>query len=986
MTIRPLKAPPPPALSDDPPWHTLETGATLAALGTDPGRGLGDEEAGDRLARLGPNELIDRGVKSPWKILWEQLTAVMVLILIAAAGLSAFLEKWLEAGAILAIFLLFAGLGFLQEYRAERAIAALKRLAVPVVRARRGGDWRELSARDLVPGDVIALEAGNVVPADVRLLESANLRVQEAALTGESEPVEKEVAALTRADAPLGDRRNLGFMGTTVTYGRGTAVVVETGMRTQLGRIATLIQDVKGSMTPLQARLDRVGKGLAAAGVVVAVLILALGLLAGETFEDMLLTAISVAVAVVPEGLPAVVTFTLALGAQKMLRRNALIRKLPAVETLGSVTTICSDKTGTLTENRMTVTVLDVAGERVDLSPTLHARMPALERGDAWPGVLLGTSPLMHLTLAVGALCNDARVRLGEGGRLETLGDPTEGALLVAAANAGLAQDEMTRALPRVAELPFDSERKRMTTVHARAEHVPDGLGAVLGRDGLDPGLGFVAFTKGAVDGLLDLSTQVFDGSGVRPLDSGWRRRIEGAQGALARDGMRVLGVAFRLLDAPLADERVERDLVFLGLVGMIDPPRPEVREAVARCRAAGIRPIMITGDHPLTASFIARDLGISTNERVVTGVDLAKMTDADLERAVADVNVFARVSPEHKLRIVEALQRRGQVVAMTGDGVNDAPALKKADIGVAMGITGTDVSKEAADMVLRDDNFATIVAAVEEGRTIYDNLRRFVRFAITGNVGKVGVMLLWPLPFALLGLPLDSAVALLPLQLLWLNLMTDGLLGLAMGVEKPERGVMARPPQSPREGLFSGGMGWQVACAGVYIAAVALAVGFAYYGGSGGGAATRGAVRAPPARHLPAPRAAVPRRPPALGRPGLHAAPGPGGREGARSPPDPDPPGLRPHLSPAVSSRDLPRARPSRGRRTTRAPWRKGMFRHVLVTTDGSPLGDLALPHAGDLARRYGATLTLLHVVPPLPVGVFAEGAAYVDAEEVWP
>ncbi|WP_104992345.1 cation-translocating P-type ATPase [Deinococcus sp. NW-56] len=829
MTTRSRPASPAPAPAD-PPWHLLEASAALAALGTPPERGLDDEEAGNRLARLGPNELIDRGAKSPWKILLEQLTAVMVLILIAAAGLSALLGKWLEAGAILAIVVLFAGLGFVQEYRAERAIAALKKLAVPGVRVRRGGEWRELGARDLVPGDVIALEAGNVVPADVRLIECANLRVQEAALTGESEPVDKDVAPLTRPDAPLGDRRNLAFLGTTVSSGRGTAVVVETGMRTQLGRIATLIQDVPVGLTPLQARLDRVGKGLAAAGVGVALLILGLGLLAGEPLEDMVLTAISVAVAVVPEGLPAVVTFTLALGAQKMLRRGALIRKLPAVETLGSVTTICSDKTGTLTENRMTVTVLDVAGERVDLSETLHARMPALERGEARPEVLLGSPPLLRLTLAAGALCNDAQVRMGEDGRLETLGDPTEGALLVAAANAGLAPGELTAALPRVAELPFDSDRKRMTTVHARAGRLPDDLGSVLGRGGLEPERGFVAVTKGAVDGLLDLASGVYGPAGVQPLGPEWRRRIEGANDALARNGMRVLGVAFRLLDAPLADERAERDLTFLGLVGMIDPPRPEVREAVARCRAAGIRPVMITGDHPLTAGFIARDLGIAVDGRALTGVDLARMGDAELEQAASEVGVFARVSPEHKLRIVGALQRRGQVVAMTGDGVNDAPALKKADIGVAMGITGTDVSKEAADMVLRDDNFATIVAAVGEGRTIYDNLRRFVKFAITGNVGKVGVMLLWPLLLAGAGLPLGSAIALLPLQLLWLNLMTDGLLGLAMGVEPPERNVMARPPQAPGEGIFSGGMGWHVVWVGAYITAVALGVGLWYY------------------------------------------------------------------------------------------------------------------------------------------------------------
>jgi Ca2+-transporting ATPase len=821
---------PAPATGEEILWHTFSDIEVQQRLRSDPQLGLSDAEAAERLARHGANELVDHGMKSPWLMLWEQFTAVMVLILIAAAGLSAFLDKWLEAGAILAIVVMFALLGFFQEYRAERAIAALKKLAVPLVRARRNGQWREISARELVPGDVVALETGNVMPADTRFLESVNLRVQEAALTGESEAVEKTTAPLERPDAPLGDRKNLGFMGTTVTYGRGTAVVVETGMRTQLGRIATLIGDVKSGMTPLQARLDRVGKSLALAGVVVALIVLAQGLLSGETLEDMLLTAISVAVAVIPEGLPAVVTFTLALGAQKMLRRNALIRKLPAVETLGSVTTICSDKTGTLTENRMTVTVVDIAGARVDLQPTMHGRMPALEPGAARPEVLLGTSPLMRLTLALGALCNDARTQTGDGGRLETLGDPTEGALLIAAANAGLYQDSLGSALPRVAELPFDSDRKRMTTVHARAADVPDGLDAVLGVNGLMPEYPYVALTKGSVDGLLEHAMHLFDGRELHALDNDWRRRIDAANDALARDGMRVLGMAFRLLHTPTVDATLEDNLVFLGLVGMIDPPRPEVRDAVARCKSAGIRAIMITGDHPLTASFIAKDLGITDNDRVVTGVELARMNDAELERAALESNVFARVSPEHKLRIVRALQGHGQVVAMTGDGVNDAPALKQADIGVAMGITGTDVSKEAADMVLRDDNFTTIVAAVEEGRTLYDNLRRFVKFAITGNVGKVGVMLLWPLLFTAFGLPLEAAVALLPLQLLWLNLMTDGLLGLAMGVEPAERNVMSRAPQSPKDGLFSGGMGWHVVWGGVFIAIVSLGVGFVYY------------------------------------------------------------------------------------------------------------------------------------------------------------
>ena len=801
------------------PWHTLERGNALRSLDVSPEVGLSDDEARRRLEQQGPNELIERGAKSPWKILWEQVSAVMVLILIGAGGLSAALGKWTEAVAILAIVVLFVALGFSLEYRAERAIAALKKLAVPQVRVWRNGRVVELPAHDLVQGDVIALEAGNVVPADVRLVESANLRIQEAALTGESEPVDKQVAAIAAADAPLGDRRNMAYRGTLVSHGRGRAVVVATGMRTEIGRIADMIQEVKPGPTPLQRKLDQVGKGLAVAGAIVAVLILVIGLLRGEALDDMILTAISVAVAVVPEGLPAVVTFTLALGAQRMLRRNALIRKLPAVETLGSVTVICSDKTGTLTENRMTVTVVDTAGERVDLPPA--GRLPELTDNT-------------RLVLTAGALANDAQLQVQADGSPAFLGDPTEGALLVVAHRSGLDVEALTRALPRRAELPFDSERKRMSTVHPFPADAPvASLLKVLNSNGDGA---HVVFVKGSVDGLLDIASHVWDGAERRPLDEAWRQRIVDANHRLAAAGQRVLGFGLRFVDMPEADAKLESDLVFIGLVGMIDPPRPEARTAAGVAMRAGIRPIMITGDHPLTARAIAQELGIlaQANEgdredpRVITGVELERMDERQLREAVASTSVFARVAPEHKLRIVAALQNQGHVVAMTGDGVNDAPALKQADIGVAMGITGTDVSKEAAAMVLRDDNFATIVAAVEEGRTIYDNVRRFVKFSLAGNVAKVGVMLAWPLVIGLLAGAADP-VALRALQLLWLNLMTDGLMGLGLGVERAERDVMRRPPVSPSAGIFSGGMGWHVGWLGLWIGAVTLAVGLMY-------------------------------------------------------------------------------------------------------------------------------------------------------------
>jgi Ca2+-transporting ATPase len=634
----------------------------------------------------------------------------MVLILIGAGLLSVLLGKANESISIFAIVILFGMLGFVQEYRAERAMAALKKMSVPQVRVRRNGAAQLISARDLTVGDIVLIEAGSVVPADLRLVEAVNLRIQEAALTGEAEAVEKTTALFDKADMALGDRRNMAYMGTTVTYGRGTGIVIAVGMKAELGKIATMLQAVKNEETPLQQRLDHLGKRLALASVVI-------------------------------------------------LQRNALIRKLPAVETLGSVTTICSDKTGTLTENRMTVVVLDVAGHRVLLDESMRHSAPVLDQSDR---------PLLT----------------GDG--------------------------------------KFTSDEKELPSLVAQHKVLHTR---------------FVAFTKGAVDGLLDISTQIWLEDQVQPLTAALRQRVEAANAELAQNGMRVLGVAFQPLDSfvdePAQRSRLEQDLIFVGFFGIIDPPRAEVRDAVRTCKTAGIRPVMITGDHPLTARYIAQDLGILKEEnavprdgtlptQVITGAQLEQMSDERLAEVVDFVSVYARVSPEHKLRIVRALQGKGQVVAMTGDGVNDAPALKQADIGVAMGITGTDVSKEAADMVLRDDNFATIVAAVEEGRTIYDNVRRFVKFSVAGNIGKVLVMLFAPL----VGMP----IALLPLQLLWLNLLTDGLLGLGMGFEPAEKNVMRRPPVLPGSGIFSGGIARHIVWVGGLIGLLALGVGFLYW------------------------------------------------------------------------------------------------------------------------------------------------------------
>lgn len=802
-------------------WHARDAVDVLKSLESDAQTGLSLDIAAQRLEQHGPNELQERGSKSPFLILWEQFTSTMVLILIAAAVVSAFLGKPLETIAISAIVVLFALLGFVQEYRAERAIAALKQMAVPMVRVIRGGKNEQHSARELVPGDIVLLEAGSAVPADLRIVESNNLMIQEAALTGESEAVDKRVAAIDAVNPPLGDRVNMAYMGTAVSYGRGKGVVVATGMNTELGRIADLIQNVEHQDTPLQRQLAQVGTLLAAAGVIVAALVLIIGVLRNEPISDMFLTAVSVAVAVVPEGLPAVVTLTLALGAQRMLRRKALIRKLPAVETLGSVSVICSDKTGTLTENRMTVTVIDVAGHFIELTGT--ARQRSSDSVPVRMNLMTDQPHSVGLLLVTGALCNDASLEPDpETGRYQPVGDPTEGALLVAATQAGLEKEELEQYVPRLAEVPFDSVRKRMTTIHKLPDNdakLPPLLEALY-----DLKCPYVALTKGAFDGMLHIASRIWINNHPEPLTDEWRERMQVAHDKLALNGMRVLAIAVRQFEEQptKVDQSIEQELTIVGMVGMIDPPRPEVKDAIRICRAAGIRPIMITGDHPLTARFIAHELGITENMRVKTGQDLDSMSPEELAAVVGEVSVYARVTPEHKLRIVETLQNKGNIAAMTGDGVNDSPALRKADIGVAMGITGTDVSKEAAQMVLLDDNFTTIVAAVEEGRAIYENIRRFVKFSIAGNLGKVLVMLFAPF--------LGISVALVPLQLLWLNLLTDGLLGLGLGVEPADKSVMQFPPRSKEAPFFSRDILGYIIIVGVIVGVIALGLGFVYY------------------------------------------------------------------------------------------------------------------------------------------------------------
>ena len=798
-------------------WHTIDTDTIRQQLQVDEPHGLTSSEVEKRQAKYGWNELTEQPVKNPLAILWEQLTDPLVLLLLGAAIVSAFLGKVIELFAILGIVVLNATLGVLQEYRAEKAMAALKKMAAPLVRVRRDGQVKDIQSRELVPGDIVLLEAGSIVPADARVIEAANLRIQESSLTGESEPVDKVVDALDDPSATLGDRYNMVFLGTSVTYGRGVALVVKTGMNTELGNIAELIQSVETEKTPLQRRISELGKALITVAIIVMSISFAVGLLTGEVLQNVLLNGVAIAVAVVPEGLPAVITVALALGARRMLGRNALVRNLPAVETLGSVTTIASDKTGTLTENKMTVTVIDVAGNTSQFDEVAQKDLNTLSQMNGH--MRESTLGAQAFVLAGSVMCTDV-VMETDGNEIRAIGDPTETALALAGARLGLYKADLTNTFPRVDELPFDSDRKRMTTIHQFANEPAenDTMQQIARLFALSKGEQ-IAFTKGAVDSLLDVSGYAWLDGEVVPMSPEILQRIADANDQLAQNGLRVLGLAYSPYEAN--HKPVESDLIFVGMVGIIDPPREEVKDAVRIAKQAGIRPVMITGDHPLTAYAIAQDIGIvNEGERILTGKDLSEMTQQDLEAVVEDVSVYARVTPENKLNIVQAIQSHGHIAAMTGDGVNDAPALKRSNIGVAMGITGTAVSKEASNMVILDDNFATIVSAVEEGRTIYDNVRRFIKYLLASNTGELVVLLATPL-IAGMSIPLTT------LQILWMNLVTDGVPALALGVEKSEKGVMQRKPYDPDESLFGQGLGRHILLVGFILGGVGLALGY---------------------------------------------------------------------------------------------------------------------------------------------------------------
>ncbi|MFV9673363.1 MAG: cation-translocating P-type ATPase, partial [Acidimicrobiia bacterium] len=769
-------------------WYRISADSTLEQLGSSRD-GLSETEVTERLETYGTNELEDRGGRSSLRIFLSQFRDLFTAILIVAAVVSAFLKDWIEAVAILAIIILNAVMGFVQEKKAEEAMAALKRMAVPEVTLVRSGETIVTSASDIVPGDILILETGNIIPADGRLIEAINLEVEEAPLTGESVPVGKEADKVYNKELAVADRRNLVYRGTTVTRGRGVVAVTATGMQTELGRIAEMLQAVEEERTPLQRRLDHLAKVLAIVALAIVALLFGIGIMNGESVEIMLLTSVSLAVAAIPEAMPAVVTIALSLGAQRMLQRKALIRRLPAVETLGSVSVICTDKTGTLTQNRMTVTVLDLANEQVALTGEATGPFTITETGA--DEIAQG----LEASLAAGALCNDAALTVTEHGN-RSVGDPTETALVLAAAELGIPKPDLEELFPRVGEVPFDSARKRMTTIHSIPDSLPEWVDGIA--TAFPPDAAAASFTKGAVERVSERSASVLVRGEIEPMTDDWERRITERAEELATTGTRVLAVAARGWDTVPTEDQVEHDLVFIGLFGLMDPPRPEVAEAVATAKAAGISTVMITGDHPLTARHIATEVGIGGGDDFLIGSDLDRMDDAELAEVVKHTSVFARVSPEHKLRLISAYREDGDPTAMTGDGVNDAPALKRADIGVAMGITGTDVSKEAADMVLLDDNFATIVSAVEEGRVIYDNIRKFIKYLLTCNASELAVMIIGPF----LGMP----IPLLPLQILWMNLVTDGLPALALGVEPAEDDVMDRSPRSANETIFGGG------------------------------------------------------------------------------------------------------------------------------------------------------------------------------------
>ena len=782
-----------------PRWHAMPCAACFSKLESAP-EGLSRAEAGRRLAEFGPNEVAAGERISAIRIFVRQFQNALILILLAATVLSAFLGHEIESIAIAVIVLFAVLLGFVQEYRSERAIEVLRQMAAPAATALRDGEEIEISAREIVPGDVIVLRTGNKFPADVRLFESVNLQAEESALTGESAPVEKQTAALADGDLPVADRRNMGYAGTAVTYGRGRALVVATGMSTEFGRIAAMIQAIDSGKTPLQIELDRVGRILVRVAFLMVAAIALLGLLRGQPFIDVLIFGIALAVAVVPEALPAVVTISLAIGVRRMVKRNALVRRLLAVETLGSTSFICTDKTGTLTKDEMTVRQIFAGGRMVEVSGEGYDPGGGFSRN----GTAVEPDGTLRELLKGAALASDAQLAFSAAEKRWTVkGDPTEAALVVAALKAGLSKGELDASHPRIAEIPFTSENKRMTTLHDHAG-------------------GRVAYAKGAPEIILESCSRrlTLDGTvSISPAD----------RGAIVNEARRMAGKALRVLavaSKPGAERAdAEREMTFLGLLGMIDPPRPEAAAAIRTCESACIRPVMITGDHPLTAGAVAGELGLQDGGPVVTGAELDAMSAAELASRVEAVRIYARVSPAHKLRIVTALQEKGHIVAMTGDGVNDAPALKKADIGIAMGITGTDVTKEASVMTLTDDNFASIVAAVEEGRGIYDNIKKYLMYLLSANIGEIGLMA----GAALAGLPMPLTAV----QILYINLATDGLPALALALDPPEPDLMRRRPRDPHGGIFTKPVVTLMLTAGLWSALANLGL-FAYLLGSG--------------------------------------------------------------------------------------------------------------------------------------------------------
>jgi Ca2+-transporting ATPase len=782
-------------------WHNLEVPDVYSALDSRR-EGLTQAEAENRLAKYGANELSEKKKISPWVIFLEQFKNFLIIILLVAVALSAVMGEIADAIVIFAIVIFAAGLSFVQEYRAERAMEALSRMAAPTASVLRDNKEVEVPARELVPGDIVLLRTGDRIPADARVIEAVNLKADEASLTGESAPVEKTEKALV-GEVSVGDRSNMVFTGTATVYGRGLAIVTATGMSTEFGKIATMLQEVQKERTPLQVNLDQLGKWIAIGALVLTFILAGIGVLQGHGILEMLIWGVSLAVAAVPEALPAVVTISLALGVQRMVRRHALIRKLPAVETLGSTTFICSDKTGTLTQDQMTVRRIYVSGNLIDVSGGGYE--PKGEFREGGVAIRSEDNEALRRLLQVGSLCNDTSLH-SEGGIWTVKGDPTEGALVVAAAKAGLWQDTLRGQYPRVSEIPFSSEAKRMTTIHKAGE-------------------GYIAYSKGAPEVILSSCSRVFRDGEETELTSEDRIAIADVAHQMAENALRVLGFAYRPLeDVSVGDKNMENDMVFVGLTGMIDPPREEVKEAVKRCEQAGIKSVMITGDHKLTAVAVARELGILKEGAAFTGDEINKLGDGQFEDLVEKIEVYARVSPAHKLRVVEALTEKGHVVAMTGDGVNDAPALKKADIGVAMGITGTDVTKEAADMVLTDDNFASIVAAVEEGRNIFNNIKKYLVYLLSCNLGEILLMAIVILFGPLFGLPAGT-IPLIAIQLLYVNLATDGLPAIALSIDPPDIDVMKQKPRPRKQTIFTMPVIKYLAGVGIWTTIVTLAV-----------------------------------------------------------------------------------------------------------------------------------------------------------------